>query len=215
MILLVSDRQTVRGLPVSHFLPAGIFTYSCPIETARFFAREKKISGAILDGVPNLPAAERLAAELHAEYPDLPMLLAVAQAKIPNAPAQTLRDAGSLSELANEMLTFIRETVGWQYDFSTFSLSLPLGTNSATLFGYPLPLSGREIAILRCLFAFAPDTVPADDLLLLCFPEGKQKAANLSVQISRVNRRAALLGIPNLILSEYGKGYRLTSAVLK
>lgn len=215
MILLVSDRQTVRDLPVSHFLPAGIFTYSCPTETARFFAREKKISGAILDGVPNLPAAERLAAELHAEYPDLPMLLAAAQAEIPNAPAQTLRDAGSLSELANGMLTFIRETVGWQYDFSTFSLSLPLGSNSATLFGYPLPLSGREIAILRCLFAFAPETVPADDLLLLCFPEGKQKAANLSVQISRVNRRAALLGIPNLILSEYGKGYRLTSAVLK
>ena len=215
MILLVSDRQTVRGLPVSHFLPAGIFTYSCPTETARFFAREKKISGAILDGVPNLPAAERLAADLRAEYPDLPMLLIAAQNDLPNAPAEMLRDRGSLSELANGMLTFIRETVGWQYDFSTFSLSLPLGSNNATLFGYPLPLSGREIAILRCLFAFAPDTVPADDLLLLCFPEGKQKAANLSVQISRVNRRAALLGIPNLILSEYGKGYRLTSAVLK
>ena len=214
MILLVSDRQTVRGLPVSHFLSAGVFTYSCPTETARFFAREKKISGAILDGVPNLPAAERLAADLHAEYPELPMLLVSAPDEIPNAPAATLRDRDSLSELANGMLAFIRGTVGWQYDFSTFSLSLPLGTNTATLLGYPLPLSGREVAILRCLFAFAPETVPADDLLLLCFPEGKQKAANLSVQISRVNRRAASLGVPNLIVSEYGKGYRLTSAVL-
>ncbi len=214
MILLVSDRQTVRGLPVSHFLPAGIFTYACPCETARFFAREKKISGAILDGVPNLSAAERLAADLRAEYPDLPMLLIAAQNDLPNAPAEMLRDRGSLSELAHGMLAFIGKTVGWQYDFSTFSLSLPLGANTATLLGYPLPLSGREAAILRCLFAFAPETVSADDLLLLCFPEGKQKTANLSVQISRINKRAAALGLPNLILSEYGKGYRLTSAVL-
>lgn len=215
MILLVSDRQTVRGLPVSHFLPAGIFTYACPAETARFFAREKKISGAILDGIPSLAVAETLAADLHAAYPELPMLLITAPEDFPNAPAETLRDTGSLTGLAAGMLSFLRKTVGWQYDFTTFALSLPLGSDEATLWGYPFPLSGRETAILRCLFAFAPETVPADDLLLLCFPEGRQKAANLSVQISRINRRAAAVGQKDLILSEYGKGYRLNRAVLK
>ena len=214
MILLVSDRQTVRGLPVSHFLPAGIFTYTCPIETARFFCREKEISGAILDGVPSLLAAEVLAGDLHREYPGLPMLLITAPGNVPDAPAQTVRDTGDLSALADALLTFVRRTVGWQHDFSTFSLSLALGSDQATLLGYPFPLSGRELAILRCLFAFAPKTVSADDLLLLCFPEGTQHFANLSVQISRINRRSAALGLPNLIVSEYRNGYRLNHAIL-
>ena len=214
MILLVSDRQTVRGLPVSHFLPSGIFTYTCPFETARFFAREKQISGAILDGIPSLAQAQALAEDLRAEYPELPMLLIAAPEDLPNAPAQTVRDAGDLPALAEHLLAFIRRTVGWQHDFSTFSLSLSLESNKATLLGYPFALSFRELAILRCLFAFAPNTVSADDLLLLCFPEGRQRAANLSVQISRINRRAAKLGLSNLILSEYGNGYRLNRAVL-
>lgn len=214
MILLISDRQAVRGLPVSHFLPAGIFSYVCPTETARFFAREKPISGAIIDGVPDLAAAQLLVSDLRAEYPELPILLVTAPGALPDAAAETVRDDGSLEGLAEKMLAFIRETVGWQYDFTTFSLSLSLGSNEATLLGYPFPLSGRELAVLRCLFAFAPNTVSADDLLLLCFPEGRQHFANLSVQISRINRRAAALGLPNLILSEYGKGYRLNRAVL-
>ena len=214
MILLVSDRQTVRGLPVSHFLPAGIFTYACPTETARFLCREKKISGAILDGVPSLAAAELLARDLRAEYSDLPILLIAGQNALPDAPAETVRDTGSLPDLAEKILIFIRQTVGWKYDFSTFSLSLALGSNTATLLGYPLRLSFREISILRCLFAFAPETVSADDLLMLCFPEGRQRFANLSVQISRINRRAAAIGQPDLILSEYGKGYRLNRGVL-
>ena len=214
MILLVSDRQTVRGLPVSHFLPAGIFAYVCPLETARFFAREKGISGAIVDGIPDPTEAGRLTADLRAEYPDLPILFIAAPDGIPDVPAEVLRDNGALEDLAERMLTFIRDVVGWRYDFSTFSLSLSLGSNNATLLGYPFPLSGRELAVLRCLFAFAPQTVSADDLLALCFPEGRQHFANLSVQISHINRRAAALGMPNLILSEYGKGYRLNRAVL-
>lgn len=214
MILLVSDRQTVRGLPVSHFLPAGIFTYTCPVETARFFAREKDISGAIVDGIPDPSTAQLLVTDLRAAYPELPILLVAAQKELPDAPAETICDFGSLTELAEGMLSFIQKTVGWQYDFTTFALSLPLDSNKATLLGYPFPLSGRELAILRCLFAFAPRTVSADDLLSLCFPEGRQHFANLSVQISRINRRAAALGQPDLILSEYGTGYRLNRAVL-
>ena len=214
MILLVSDRQTVRGLPVSHFLPAGIFTYVCPTETARFFACEKDISGAIVDGVPDLNAAQLLVADLRAEYPDLPLLLIIAPKDLPDVPAETVCDSGSIPDLAEKLLLFICGTVGWKYDFSTFSLSLSLESNDAMLLGYPFPLSGRELAILRCLFAFAPRIVSADDLLSLCFPEGRQHFANLSVQISRINRRAAALGQPNLILSEYGSGYRLNRAIL-
>ena len=213
MILLVSDRQTVRGLSVSHFLPAGVFSYTCPTETARFLCREKKISGAIVDGLPSLSVAEELVRDLKADYPDLPILLIAGPADLPNAPAEILRDDGNGQTLAAGLLQFVRKTVGWDRAFTTYSLSLPPDSNQALLLGYPLALSFREMVILRCLVAFAPETVSADDLLLLCFPEGRQRAANLSVQISRINRRAATIGMPDLILSEYGKGYRLNPTI--
>lgn len=213
MILLVSDRQTVRGLPVSHFLPAGIFTYACPTETARFFLREKKISGAIIDGVPNLATAEALARDFHAEFPELPMVLIALPTDCPDAPAEICRDREPLAALADELLQFLRQTVGWKNALTTHALTVPLDSGEATLWGYRFPLSDREVAILRCLFAFAPKAVATDDLLLLCFPEGTQKKANLSVQISRINHRSGKLGLPELILSEYGFGYRLNPAV--
>ena len=75
MILFATDRQTLRDLSVSRFLPVGLLAYFCPLETARFFCDAKDISCAVIDGIPDLPAAERLTAELHAAYPELPMAL--------------------------------------------------------------------------------------------------------------------------------------------
>lgn len=214
MILLATDRQTVRGLSVSHFLPAGILSYRCPLETARFWCDRKQISGAILDGVPDLPGAEALARDLRAAYPDLPMALVAPPGSLPDAPVdRTVRDADP-ARLGPDLLDFLRERVGWRETFSTFALTLPLDASAARLLGYPFPLPLREASILRCLFAFAPRVVPADDLLDLCFPEGNQRAANLSVLISRVNRRAAEIGLPDLVVSEYGRGYRLNRAIL-
>ena len=214
MILLVTDRQTVRGLSVSHFLPAGVLCYRCPPETARFFCDRKQISGAIVDGVPDLPAAQRLVRDLRTAYPDLPMALIVPTDALPDAPADRTVRNGAPERLGADRLDFLRERVGWKEGFSTFALSLPADGAKATLLGYPFPLPPREAAILRCLFAFAPRVVPADDLLDLCFPEGGQRAANLSVLISRVNRRAAAIGLPDLVVSEYGRGYRLNRAII-
>ncbi len=214
MILFVTDRQTLRGLSVSHFLSAGIFSYVCPIETARFLCEKKDISGAIIDGVPALSQAEALVGDLRLRYPELPMALIAPPDSVPNASAEVIRNDADLPVLADALISFIRERVGWKYDLTTYSLSLPSDSAEATLLGYPFPLSPREAVILRCLFAFAPRVVSSDDLLTLCFPEGTQRAANLSVQISRINRRAANIGLPDLIVSEYGKGYRLNRAII-
>ena len=214
MILLATDRQTVRGLSVSCFLPAGIFSYHCPLETARFFCEKKEISGAILDAVPDLPAAEALARDLRERYPDLPMALILPPHVRPNAPVDLLVPDQPSESLAADLLRFLRDQVGWRSDFSTYALSIPLDGTEARLLGYPFPLAPREAAILRCLFVFAPRVVSGDDLLLLCFPEGTQRVANLSVQISRINRRAAEIGLPDLIVSEYGRGYRLNRAII-
>lgn len=214
MILFATDRQTLRDLSVSRFLPVGLLAYFCPTETARFFCDAKDISCTVIDGLPSLPTAERLAADLRTAYPELPIALIAPSQAFPDAPAVLLRDNGDLNRLADELLDFLGNTVGWRADFSTFALSLSANPSENRLLGYPFPLSPREAAILRCLFAFAPRVVHSDDLLSLCFPEGTQRAANLSVQISRINRRAAKIGLPDLIVSEYGRGYRLNRAII-
>lgn len=214
MILFATDRQTIRDLSVSRFLPVGLLAYFCPLETARFFCDAKDISCAVIDGIPNLSTAERLSAELRATYPELPIALIAPPQVFPDAPAVLLRDNGDFEQLADALLDFLGNTVGWNANFSTFALSISANPAENRLLGYPFPLSPRESAILRCLFAFAPRVVASDDLLSLCFPEGTQRAANLSVQISRINRRAAKIGLPDLIVSEYGRGYRLNRAII-
>ena len=214
MILFATDRQALRALSVSCFSSFGLLSYFSPLETARFFCDRKEISCAIIDGLPDLSEAERLAADLHAAYPDLPMVMIAPPQAVPNAPATVARDNGDLHLLVDSLVAFLNETVGWSADLTTYALTLPANSTDARLLGYPFPLSPREKSILRCLFAFAPRVVPADDLLALCFPEGTQSAANLSVRISRINRRAAKIGLPDLIVSEYGRGYRLNRAII-
>lgn len=214
MILFSTDRQELRALSVSRFLPSGLLSYFCPLETARFCCDRKDVSCAVIDGCLSLSSAERLADDLHAAYPDLPMALIVPPRVIPNAPASVIRDEGDPDALMESLILFLGKTVGWSADLTTYALTLPSDPDKAQLLGYPFPLSTREGAILRCLFAFAPKAVPTDDLLDLCFPEGTQTVANLSVQISRINRRAANIGLPNLIVSEYGRGYRLNRAII-
>ena len=197
------------------FLPAGIFAYYTPLETARFFCDSKDVCGAIVDGVPHLSLAENLVFELRCAYPELPILLIVPQQGLPNASAEIAyyreQDPHGLMVCC---MDFVRDQVGWGRSLSTYTLSIQKDSTDALLLGYPLHLSPRESAILRCLFAFAPKVVTADDLLLLCFPEGTQLVANLSVHISHINRRAAEIGLSPLIVSEYGKGYRLNRAVI-
>lgn len=214
MILFATDRQELRALSVSRFLPSGLLSYFCPLETARFHCDRKDVSCAVIDGGLSLPSAEHLAAELHTAYPDLPMALIAPPQTFPNAPAAVIRDNGNSDALMDALVGFLGKTVGWSADLTTYALTLPSGSNEACLLGYPFPLSPREGVVLRCLFAFAPKIVPSDDLLDLCFPEGMQNAANLSVQISKINRRAAKIGFPNLIVSEYGRGYRLNRAII-
>lgn len=214
MILFASDRQELRRLSVVRFLPRGVFAYTCPLETARFLCEKKDVSGAIVDGIPHISAAEALVRDLRAAYPELPMALISTPETVAEAAAEIIRDPRDLQALIDRLLQFAEERVGWRQSFSTFALSLPTAGGEARLLGYPFPLSPRESAVLRCLFAFAPRVVPRDDLLSLCFPEGTQRAANLSVQISRINRRAAEIGMPDLIVSEYGRGYRLNRAVI-
>ena len=60
----------------------------------------------------------------------------------------------------------------------------------------------------------APETVSRNELLAVCFPEGSQKAENLTVHVAHINSKARLIsGLP-LIKSVYGKDYRLRRGIV-
>lgn len=213
MLLLVSERPELRDLPARALLRAGIFSYCASNETAWFLYREKSIGGVLLNGIPDLAASEALCAKLRQDAPDIPIALIARQDDLPKADADRLFRDAPAETLTDDIICFCRECCGWAPSLSVFSLFMGEEPAACRLFGYPFPLPFRESVILRCIFYHAPRTVAVDDLMTLCFPEGTQRVGNLTTQISRINRRAESLGIKPLIVSEYGRGYRLNKSV--
>ena len=130
--------------------------------------------------------------------------------KVENYPGFT---SVSGSELAEQLLAFARERCGWRAMLSTYALTWSESLKDTRFLGYPLHLTPREHAILGFLFYSAPKILPSHLLLSVCFPQGHEKAENLSVHISAINRKAiALTGLP-LVENCYGEGYRLHTRV--
>jgi len=183
----------------------------CPTEVALFTCERYDTGGVLLDAVPELSAAERICAQLRNAYPEMPIAVITSPTQTPNLQAESiLRDRGDLSALAASVTDFYQTTCGWHFStFSVYRLSMGVEANSTVYMGYPLHLTPTEHTLLRCLFYRSPHLTCADELLTLCFPDGKQGKANLAVHIANINRKASLIYPTPLIVNVYGKGYRL------
>ena len=210
MLIFITDRRDF-GRAVSAILrKKGIFLIQCPLEVALFTCERYDTGGVVLDAVTDLSAAERLCAALRQAYPPMPIAVIAAKEQCPDLPAdRILRDMGDTVILADAAEQFYQVDCGWNLPvFSFYYLSVGITPDSAVYMGYPLSLSPTEHMLLRCLFYRYPHVTSADELLTLCFDRA-QSAANLSVHISNINRRAAQLDPRPLIVNVYGKGYRL------
>ena len=215
MLVLVTAHKS-RHLELVHtLLGYGIFTYVTTPDAAQAVCRDKDTGGVVLDCVGMLTAGEALCRALRAEYPLLPIAAMVAADAVPNMEIHALLREGDPARLTADLLDFCQRTCGWRTSvLSTFSLTVTNAPEETVYMGYRMPLSAREHTVLRCLFYRSPSYTTADDLLALCYPQGHQRAANLTVQICNINRRAARIDPRPLIVNHRGRGYRLRYGIV-
>ncbi len=211
MLVLITDRRDFGRTLASRLRESGIFMIRCPAEIALFTCERYDTGGVLLDAVPDLPLAERLCAALRNTYPELPIAVIATSFQMPNLKAESiLRDVGDIPTLAEEVMDFYRVDCGWRFSaLSVYRLTVGTDRLQTRYMGYPLLLTPTEHTLLRCLFYRSPRVTCSDELLMLCFPDGKQKASNLAVHIASINRKAAAIDPSPLIVNVYGKGYRL------
>ncbi len=215
MYLLLSD-DTQFGIRVcENLLARGLFSYRAELDCGRALCESLDTSGIFLDGRQRPAFAELLCRELLALYPELPILFLCAEHTVTDCRSASLLPADSLDgeTLTNRLLSFARERCGWSAKLSTYALTLSDDPQQTRFLGYRLHLTPREHAILGFLFYCAPKTLPPHLILSVCFPRGTEKAENLGVHISAINRKSlSLTGIP-LIENRYGEGYRIHARV--
>lgn len=214
MLIFLTDRKLL-GLELTRILSdAGLPVLMEHPEAAEYLCRERTVGALLIDGVPNASAARALCNRLRAEYTDLPIMLILAQ----NASADTVADriirVSPLREMANEILTLCADC-GWRPRLSTYTLLVTDVPADTRLLGYRMALSPREHQVLRVIYLRAPELVSRSELLATCFPEGSQRAENLTVQVNRINHKAREIGGLPLIESVYGKGYILREGIVK
>ena len=213
MLLFLTDRKQI-GLTLTRGLTAeGIPVLQTGLETGMYLCRERPTSAVLIDGIPNAEEAVSLCLRLRGECHDLPIALILPEHCVADTVADRVIRRSGPEELMAEVRRFC-ETCGWQPRLSTFTLFLDENPADSALLGYRLPLSPREHQILRFLFFRAPELVSRKELLSVCFPEGSQKAENLTVQINHINRKARMIGGISLIKGVYGKGYKLCDGIV-
>lgn len=213
MLLFVSNYTIGKEIPAEPFAAAGFFCYCASYRNALKTFREKEIGATVLDGTLALKTAETLCRTLRAEAPEMPIALIVTSTDCPNADADALIRISSPKEILSAILQFCKERGFFDTALSSPYLSFAEPGYTVRLLGYPLKLSPSEYRLLHCLFYLAPRTVAPDDLLELSFPGQSVNPAALSVLISKINRKAKLLGADPLIRNLYGRGYRLSNAI--
>ena len=210
MLLILTDDSSLGIELCEHLLSRGLFSYRAELDCGRSLCERLDTSGVLLDGRSRPAVAESLCRELLSLYPELPILFLCTETTVTNCLSARLVRCGSTSsdEIARLVLSFA-EQEGWKPRLSTYALTLTSTPKETRFLGYPLPLTPREHAILGFLFYSAPKTLPQHLLLSVCFPRGCERAENLGVHVSAINKRAErLAGIP-LIECCYGVGYRL------
>ncbi|MBQ7336666.1 MAG: winged helix-turn-helix domain-containing protein, partial [Clostridia bacterium] len=216
MLILITDRILIERKLTTFLNAHGVYLFCAVPETGAYLCEQKDTGSVILDCVSNLHKCEKLCAELRTRYPELPIAAIVPRDSIPNLPAdRILRDPadGVSYPLLEDALRFCH-SCGWdERPFTVYDLRVGLDPDDVYYMGYHLPLSPSEHKILRCLFYRAPRVTSTSDLMALCYPEQSEKRANLSVLISRINRRAAKIDTRPLIVNIYGEGYRLRNGI--
>ena len=194
MLIFLTDRKLL-GLELTRILSeAGLPVLMERPEAAEYLCRERTVGALLIDGIPNASAA-----------------------RAQNANADTKADriirVAPLREMAEEVLSLCAEC-GWRPQLSTYSLLVTNDPAETRLLGYRMALSPREHQILRVIYLRAPELVSRNELLSACFPEGSQRAENLTVQVNHINRKSREIGGFTLIESVYGKGYILRPGIV-
>lgn len=211
MLVIITDRGSLGTALSKGLSERGLFLYRCPLQTALFTCEKKDTGGVLLDLVPNQKAGEAVCRELRARYPEMPIaVLAKDGGTPPDVEADCILREEPPEALARVVWEFYCKTCGWRdAPMATYRIKVTACPEETLYMGYPLPLTPTEHRILRCLLYRAPKLTSADDLMMLCFPEGRQRIANLAVHVRNINQKARRIDPRPLIESVYGKGYRL------
>ncbi len=211
MLILITDRRDFGRTLSAHLREGGIFLIQCPTEVALFTCEHYDTGGVVLDASTDLHAAELLCASLRKHYPALPIAVIALPEQIPELEAErVLRDRGVPADTADEIAAFYRVDCGWNLPvFSVYRLSTGIQPGSAVYMGYPLRLPPAEHMLLRFLFYRISQVTSVQEILTVCFPDGTQSRATVSVHVANINRLAAEIDPRPLIVNVYGKGYRL------
>lgn len=213
MLIFITD-QRQRGLELTRKLEsAGLAVLSERMEAAEYLCREHTMSALLVSGTVNPAAANALCAKMRTIYPELPIALILEEGAIADSDTDCVIRFQTVTQTANEVLHFCR-SCGWDPKLSTFTLLVNDDPAQTQLLGYRMPLSPREHQILYLIYLRAPETVSRSELMMICFPEGSQKAENLTVHVNRINQKARVIGGLPLIESVYGKGYRLRNGIV-
>ncbi len=214
MLLFLTESREFGIRMAQGLLSRGILPLRAKPDAGIALCDARDTCGAVLDGRTNLLAAERLCNLLLAKYPELPIaLLLPCQAFTGAYAARLIREVRE-QNILQEIQNFCRECCGWKPELTTYALSMGSAPEQTYYLGYRLPLSPRQLSLLRFLFLRAPKPVDSFELLSVCFPESTQRDANLAVQISRINQTAVRCSGMPLIESVYGFGYRLRSGIV-
>lgn len=213
MLVFLTNRRRIGAELTATLAKAGMTVQLAFTDAADGLCRIRTVGTVLVDGVPDPAAATKLCAHLHEEYPNLPLILLGAPSVVLDTVADCILRSTDVSELAEDILQFCRSR-GWQPDFSTYTLLVTQDPDATQLLGYRMALSPHEHALLRLICLRAPDTVSQSELLDVCFPRGKQGLSDLSVYISRINAKSRKIGGLPIVVSEYGKGYRLRDGIL-
>ncbi len=214
MLIFLTERKLI-GLELTRILSdAGLPVLMERPETAEYLCREHTVGALLIDGIPNISAARALCNRMRAEYRDMPIMLILPPKATSDTAADLVIRAFSLQEIAREVLDLCADC-GWRPQMSTYTLFISEQPADTRLLGYRMALSPREHQILRIVYLRAPEPVSRSELLSACFPEGSQRAENLTVQVSRINHKAREIGGLPLIESIYGKGYILRRGIVR
>ena len=157
---------------------------------------------------------EQLFQSLRATYPEMP----IGAISNPNQPTRLkftrVISPSTPTDMWCEILSFCVIDCGFRTD-SIYTPTLTVSKNAVFYMCEKLPLAPRQHRILQCLAYRAPRSVSTDDLLSLCYPVEPRSVSNLAVQIREINRRAAAINAPPLILSTYATGYRIRNGIFE
>ena len=188
----------------------GIYLLHTSLDTALFTCDQKDTGAVLLDCVTAYKRAESICASLREKYPELPIAVIVPDSKITSMLADRILYERLPALHLNDLLDFCTAHGFKSGKLSTDTLSVDSSAKAVYYLGYPLELSPRARALLRCLIYRYPHPTTPDDLMSLCFFEDGLSISNLNVTIHTINRAAQKISPCPLILHIRDEGYVLS-----